>query len=202
MTRRRASLTELEGAVLGVIWSRRSITAYGVRQRFLSSPTRGWSSSHGAIYPAVERLIRYGFVAADPARSDRRATKTLTVTQVGSEALRQWLMGLEEWMGGATVDPIRTRVNYFSILSLEERKSYLADAERNARAALAELQDFTPDPAAHDSWGLEAASVGIRLEVEARLKWLGILRERLEAENPAAPESDPGQCSSIGRTEA
>ena len=172
-------MTELEGAVLGVIWSRGPITAYGVRQRFMRSPTHGWSSSKGAIYPAIKRLTLEGLICSTPDRHDKRATRQLTLTAEGKAALRHWLADLEDWMGGAIVDPVRTRINYLGALSRAQQLAFLERAESNAVSALKAMDDSPPDPAAHERWGLAAAGEGVRAEVETRLGWLRRVRASL-----------------------
>ena len=47
-------MTELEGAILGVIRLDPSCTAYRVRQVFLASRSDEWSGSAGAVYPAID----------------------------------------------------------------------------------------------------------------------------------------------------
>jgi DNA-binding PadR family transcriptional regulator len=164
-------MTELEGAVLGVIWSLGPITAYGVMQRFSASTTRGWSSSTGAIYPAIKRLTREGLVESTPELQDRRSTRRLTLTAAGKAALRDWLMRLEDWMGGAPVDPVRTRMNYIGILSRAQQLALVEKAKANARRALDEIAAFEPDPGHHRE-GVAIAARGVQADVEARIRWL------------------------------
>jgi DNA-binding PadR family transcriptional regulator len=174
-------LTELEGAVLGVIWSRGPITAYGVRQRFMTSTTRGWSTSTGAIHPAIRRLAGYGFISSTPEPGDGRSSRRLEATSAGEEALQSWILGLEDWMGSAVVDPVRTRVNYLAVLPAPDRRAFIDRAERNARAALADMANYDPDPQARDPKPLAAAHLGAQMDVEARVAWLGKLRDIFDA---------------------
>jgi len=169
-------MTELEGAVLGVIWSRGPITAYGVLQRFIASTTRGWSASSGAIYPAIKRLIADGLVQATPEPGDKRSTRQLMLTSKGKAALRDWLLELQDWMGGAVVDPVRTRMNYIGLLPHAQQLELIDKAKGNARSALAEIEDFVPDPTAHEQWGLKLGAAGARADVDARLAWLEQVR--------------------------
>jgi DNA-binding PadR family transcriptional regulator len=173
-------MTELEGAVLGVIWSLGPITSYGVLQRFSASTTRGWSSSTGAIYPAIKRLTRAGLVESTPELQDRRSTRRLAITETGKSALRDWIMALEDWMGGAAVDPVRTRMNYIGILSRAQQLALVEKARGNARSALSELESFVPDPTGHHREGVAIAARGARADVEARIKWLDQARTLLE----------------------
>jgi DNA-binding PadR family transcriptional regulator len=173
-------MTELEGAVLGVIWSLGPITAYGVLQRFSASTTPGWSSSTGAIYPAIKRLTRQGLVESKPEVGDRRSTRRLALTEAGKSALRVWLMGLEDWMGGAAVDPVRTRMNYIGILSRAQQLALVEKARENAIAALNELASFVPDPGHHEE-GVAIAARGATADIKARIAWLAEVQELLSA---------------------
>jgi DNA-binding PadR family transcriptional regulator len=186
------NLTELEGAVLGVVWSRGPITPYGVRRQFLDSPTRGWSSSTGAIYPAIKRLIQYGLLAASDGSTGARESRRLDATEAGRAALRSWINDLQDWMGGPPVDPVRTRINYLEALPLAQRVVFLEHAERNARAALAAIQAHGNAPAARHKRGLAAGLLGARLEVEARLKWLAAVRSSL-SELPSGEKADSSE---------
>lgn len=173
-------LTELEGAVLGVVWSRGPLTAYGVRQRFMRSTTPGWSASTGAIYPAIERLTAYGLVVSTPQPGDGRSSRMLEASASGLDALRSWIRELQDWMGAAMVDPVRTRVIYIGALDQEERAAFLNSAERNATAALAELKKPPVDPQPRDPQSLTAARLGAQMDIEARLKWLDEVRILLD----------------------
>jgi DNA-binding PadR family transcriptional regulator len=171
-------ITELEGAVLGVVWSLGPITAYGVLQRFSASTTRGWSASTGAIYPAIKRLTREGLLESTPELQDRRSTRLLAITEAGKSALRDWIMGLEHWMGGAPVDPVRTRMNYIGILSRGQQLALVENARSNARRALNEIASFVPDPGHHRE-GVAIAARGVRADIEARIAWLGEVEKLL-----------------------
>ena len=172
-------MTELEGAVLGVIWSLGPITAYGVMQRFAESTTPGWSSSTGAIYPAIKRLTREGLVESTPELQDRRSTRRLALTEGGKSALRDWIMELEDWMGGAAVDPVRTRMNYIGILSHTQQLAMVENARNNALSALSELVSFEPDPIGHHREGVAIAARGAQADIKARIAWLGEVQELL-----------------------
>ena len=49
MTKSRAGLTELEGAIFGLLGRGRSRTGYHFRQEFLTSPSAEWSGSAGRL---------------------------------------------------------------------------------------------------------------------------------------------------------
>jgi hypothetical protein len=84
-------------------------------------------------------------------------------------------------MGGAPVDPLRTRVSYLAALTAEERVGFLDRAERDVRAALDETGRAQPDPEARHRWALEASRLGVRMQIEAKLAWLQRIRESIVA---------------------
>src|SRR3712207_1221428 len=102
------AVTELEGVIIGIVASREPCSTYVVRQRFEQSPTWGWSSSKGAIYPAVRRLIARGLLAAKREERGRQTSELLSVSEAGRAALVEWICSIGSDMGGAPVDPIRT----------------------------------------------------------------------------------------------
>src|SRR5262249_54368955 len=125
-------LTELEGAVLGVIRAKGPCTPYAVRREFQKSLTPYWSGRAGALYPLVARLMRRRLLRAVRATGDGRGGTLYTLTAAGDRALRQWLAPpLSPLILGAPPDPIRTRVGFLGLLSPEERHAFLTDAGDN-----------------------------------------------------------------------
>jgi DNA-binding PadR family transcriptional regulator len=170
-------LTELEGVILGIVASRQPCSPYVVRSRFERSPTWGWSSSKGAIYPAVRRLVSRGLISTTPLLTGRRKSELLALTDIGRQSLRAWVLDLEPGVGGAPIDPIRTRVNYLAALEPAERVRFLDCAVEEARRALKVALASEPDPEASDRWALEATWLGVRSQVKAKLNWLEELRD-------------------------
>lgn len=165
-------LTELEGVILGIVSSRQPCTTYVVRQRFERSPTWGWSTSKGAVYPAVSRLVLRGLLHSERQEQPRRRVELLRLSKTGHEALVTWLLTLTPEMGSAPVDPIRARANYLANLKPDQRRIFLEQAEAATREALAVAKEAVPDPAAAGAWALEATYLGVQMQVEAKLKWL------------------------------
>src|SRR3569832_2452332 len=64
ITKARGGLTELEGAILGVLRRGGAMSAYAMRQVFLVSQSDEWSGSAGAVYPAIARRRGAGRGAA------------------------------------------------------------------------------------------------------------------------------------------
>lgn len=171
------SLSELEGVILGIVSTRQPCTAYAVRSRFEQSPTWGWSSSKGAIYPAISRLIGRAVLESRPAEKGRRKSEMLFLTTKGEGELQVWVSSIREEMGGAPVDPIRTRVNYLAALPIGERQAFLDQCEEAAIAALKRATGTVPDPDAQNRWTLHATALGVQMQIEAKLRWLRIVRE-------------------------
>lgn len=185
-------LSELEGVILGIVSTREPCSAYVVRQRFERSPTWGWSSSKGSIYPAIARLKSRSLLAGEPAQGDRRNTELLRITASGRQALQEWIGAVGMEMGGVPVDPIRTRVNYLAALPLSERRAFLDRCEHAAFEALARASTAVPDPQARNRWTLHATALGILMQVETKLRWLRAIRAvALEEDRTILPETQP-----------
>ena len=168
--------TELEGVILGIVSSRQPCSAYVVRQRFEQSPTWGWSKSKGAIYPAVARLVSRGYLAAEDVKENGRSKELLRLTDRGREVLHSWIQEFRDDMGGAPVDPVRTRVNYLAVLSPAEREAFLDRAEAAAREALMRATLNVPDARAADRWTLHATALGVQMQIKAKISWIREVR--------------------------
>ncbi|WP_425505266.1 PadR family transcriptional regulator [Sphingomonas sinipercae] len=170
-------ITELEGVILGIVHSRGVCSTYAIRRRFEQSPTWGWSSSKGSIYPAVRRLTARGLLVGAQSRETERGTELLQITATGKHELAAWITALTPEMGGAPVDPIRTRVNYLGALVAKDRNTFLAAAEKSIRDALDRASAAENDPLASDNWTLHATALGIQLQLQAKLRWIEELRK-------------------------
>jgi DNA-binding PadR family transcriptional regulator len=174
-----AEVTELEGVILGIVWSRQPCSPYVVLSRFQRSPTSGWSSSTGAIYPAIRRLKAKGLLDHRSGSTGKRKSELLSLSVHGSLALRGWISNLAEEMGSAGIDPIRARVNYLMALDGEARSAFLDRAEEVTRSRLELARASKGDPEAKQSWTLLATASAVVHQLEARLRWLRELRELL-----------------------
>ena len=165
--------------ILGIVWSREPCSPYVVLSRFQRSPTWGWSSSTGAIYPAIRRLKERGLIDHRSDSTGNRRSELLSLSAVGAVALREWISRLSEEMGSAGLDPIRTRVNYLPALEPDARRAFLDRAEEVTRSRLELARVSRGDPEAKQSWTLIATASGVVHQLEARLKWLCELRHIL-----------------------
>ena len=174
-------LTELESCTLGVIRQYQPCSTYRVRSEFARSTTTAWSASAGSIYPVIDRLVRAGYVRIHGRSRDARGRRDLALTRRGARVLRDWIMNLDPSLARATPDPIRSRVCFLDQLSSDgDRHELLALAEELTGAMIRELraEERTPGDVTEMD---RLAAIGSRLQLEARLTWLGIVRRRVSA---------------------
>ena len=166
MTKSRAGLTELEGAIFGVLVRAPSATAYRIRRVFQDSRSAEWSGSAGAVYPAIRRLVAERLLK-ERAEDDGRGTRTYALTPAGRAAYERWLCDIARAVGPG-LDPFRTRAPLWTGLpSATQRK-----LERELRAALEEQrQNLSAALRDLDKSDSAAAHLHIAL-LDLRLKWL------------------------------
>jgi DNA-binding PadR family transcriptional regulator len=165
------ALTELDYCVLGVVWREGPISAYGVRMRFQTSVTPAWSSSTGAIYPAIRRLAAAGTIRTGSPTGGRR-TRTLEATARGATALRAWLTRPDARLGGLAVDPLRTRIQFITALEPAAVRQFLKEARTNCRRSLKALEELEAGAAAENRVEARWGTLGAIHEARARLEWL------------------------------
>jgi len=178
--RPRGTLTELEGCVLGIAWSRGPCTAYVARKVFLDSPSPYWSGSAGAVYPLLARLEGRGFVRAQAHSAGRRASRRFAITPRGRRMLERWLgPPLPAWIFGIPMDPLRTRMGFLGALPARRRTLFLAAAERHARVHLEAARNELAGTRTGGDLFDQLVSRGAVGSLEARLAWLSGARRRL-----------------------
>ena len=166
MTKPRAKLTELEGAILGVFRLDPSCTAYRVRQIFLASQSAEWSGSAGAVYPAINRLEARGQIRSMP-QTDKRGTCTYRLTRAGEAAHDRWLCDSDRAIGPG-LDPFRTRAGFWSVLTAPKLRSLLLRLRRQIEMRRNQLLRELP---ALDESDTIMVNLHIALQ-ELRLKWV------------------------------
>ena len=173
-------LTELEGAVLGVVWERGPCTPYAVRHVFLDSPSPYWSGSAGAIYPLMQRLERQGRIASKKSSTGRRRRALYMLTPAGRRAFRAWLR--PPWpavVTGVPADPLRTRVSFLGALPAWTRARFLKQAVERIASSIPGLEkDRQRQRRAGNLFEAAVArgAVGAQL---ARRRWLDGLRTEM-----------------------
>jgi len=159
-------LTELEGAVLSEIHHRGQKTAFQVRRAFATSFSLEWKGSAGAIYPAVQRLVKRGLIHASSARGGR-GTRMLRVTEKGRTEMLAW--ACDPVRGSSIgIDPFRLRSGIWWELPRKEREKLFRALRKSIEEAIPPLEGYLKetDP-------VEKVRVELGLEVQrARLKRL------------------------------
>jgi DNA-binding PadR family transcriptional regulator len=179
--------SELEGAVLGVIWQEGPCTAYTVRKRFMSSPSPQWSGSAGAIYPLVRRLEKKRLLASRILTGTKRGGRSYRLTSAGQRVLNDWIKPpLNPTVTGVPADPLRTRIGFLGALTPAERRSFIASAlqgnDAEIQATLLEIKESRKE---NDHWYLLAAQ-GALACLRARRTWLQAAARSLPHKRRAA----------------
>lgn len=165
--------SELEGAVLGVIWQEGPCTAYAVRKRFIDSPSPQWSGSAGAIYPLVKRLEEKRFLTSRTLTGTKRGGRLYALTVAGRKLLRVWIAPpLEPMVTGVPPDPLRTRMGFLGALTPAERRVFIREAVAGNDAEIeASRADVRRSRREDDRWRLLVAR-GALASLLARRTWL------------------------------
>lgn len=165
-----ASLTELEGVVVGIAHRDGPCTAYEIRRLLAASPSTQWSGSAGAVYPLVRRLTGLGFLRAI-SHPVRTKSMCYVATPKGVDALRAW-MGPPFGDAVRTVshDPLRSRAAMLAILGGDERRAWVAAALGVLDEVEAAVTQWSKDHA--DDPVSELLTIAGRADIAARREWL------------------------------
>jgi DNA-binding PadR family transcriptional regulator len=136
-------ITELEGAILSEIHHRGQKTAFQVRRAFASSFSLEWNGSAGAIYPAVKRLEREGFIHAGAAEGGR-AARRLSLTGPGIAALDAWALDTR-LAASIGIDPFRLRSGIWDLLPENERKALFVRLDDEIADSVARMETAMAD---------------------------------------------------------
>ncbi len=89
--KQKADLSPLSLAILGLI-SQKPLTGYDLRKVFATTPMGHFSSSPGAIYPALRRIEEAGWIRPDASASrTRRQRVVYQITARGRNVLQEHL---------------------------------------------------------------------------------------------------------------
>jgi DNA-binding PadR family transcriptional regulator len=174
-------MSDLEMAILGVIWKRAPCTAYAVAREFFNSPSSHWRGSAGAVYPAIDRMRRLGLIKQQKDVRLGRPCSLLSLTPKGLIQLQQWLTPpLDEAAATITHDPVRTRSFFLAALPPEQQRAFLEDAEQQLHSQLPALENEIAKYQASGDWFSEQAQRGTLHVMKGRLAWLREFRAALE----------------------
>lgn len=159
-------LSELEGAILSELQHRGRQTAFKVRRSFATSPSLEWRGSAGSVYAAIRRLEVAGLIEGEE-QSDRRGTRLLRITRLGSEAMAAWACDVTRAIS-VGVDPFRLRSGIWDAVDAHRRADLFVELE----AALVHDIDVLKS---HRRYGdvIETASMDLAIRLQqSRLAWL------------------------------
>lgn len=140
--------TPLEHALLGLLLEQPR-SGYALRRVFAETPIGRFSSSPGAIYPALARLEQQGLLQGRVDRTHpRRPARVLRLTAAGRRQVLAWIEG------PVTAEDARERPD-----DLLLRFAFLPFANGDAPAFLA---------ACESAWRAEAAALAAWLDSEGR----------------------------------
>jgi DNA-binding PadR family transcriptional regulator len=159
-------LTELEGSVLSELHHRGRQTAFRVRRSFSVSPSIEWRGSAGAVYPAIKRMERGGMIEAE-ASGDGRATRLLSITAGGIEAMNEWACDPVRACS-VGIDPFRMRAGIWMSLDPARRVATTASIRQELVESVERLASWS-----RHGDVIERTSVDLSLRLQrSRLAWL------------------------------
>ena len=131
--KKKESISQLGYVLLGLIAMKPS-NGYELRKIFESTPMGRYSSSPGAIYPALKKLQVAGAVATrQTTGKTARSVQHLTVTRAGKEALHAWLRILPSKDDiGRDFDNVLLRFSYLGLLQDEKFSLQFLEAMETA----------------------------------------------------------------------
>jgi DNA-binding PadR family transcriptional regulator len=160
------SLSTLELTALGIVWKKGPCTAYAVMREFSGSQTVAYRSGAGSIYPLLKRLGGAGFLSL--------VGDKLSITPLGVSQLKAWDPEVS-----TNLDPLRSRVYFLGVLSVEEQRSFLSQSLLALKALLKEAKAGVK---AYRDAGQEMSALamtGAVYETEARIKFVKELEKAL-----------------------
>ena len=167
------ALSELEGAVLGLIHASGGCTAYAVRKALASSRSSHFSSSAGSVYPLIRRFEKRGMISTQKTRRAGAGSRLCSLSPKGIAALREWLAPpVTARMAAVSLDPIRTRVVFLRHLTPAQRKRFLNEADValgvEIDATIHDLEQRRQEGSTWQAFATEGALAVLR----ARRRWI------------------------------
>jgi len=168
-------LTTLEYALLGLV-GMAPMSGYDVHKVFDTTPMGHFSSSPGAIYPALRRLERRGLLEARlDQTTETRPRRVYSLSEAGDAALMAWLR--EAVTRDGMVRDAGAPLLRFSLmqgrLSPQEVITYLEGYRQVVTSYLEELRGYLPDvrvdSALHARLSLERGISGYESDAD----WIG-----------------------------
>jgi len=187
---RGATLSELEGCVLGLVWRDGPCTPYAVRRELRGSPNPHWGHSAGSIYPVFRRLEKASLISAEPHATGARKGFHYRVTAAGRRALRRWLgPPVSELSAALPPDPLRTRMAFLGVLEKTEQLAFLDSARSRIEEQLERVDPYRTR-FAHDPHA-RLVSDGAAATIRTRLDWIHAAGRALGQRPPRSSRKEP-----------
>ncbi len=134
-------ITSLDYAILGLIHQEPQ-SGYGIRKEFETTALGNYSSSPGAIYPALKRLQKLGLVIKSTYGNDHK--KRFGCTEAGKNALTEWLSKpLELHDVAKNLDELLLRFAFMgNLLKKENKLSFLLSLQELLKTYITELKTY------------------------------------------------------------
>ncbi|HLP00156.1 MAG TPA: PadR family transcriptional regulator, partial [Fimbriimonas sp.] len=158
-------LSVLELTALGILYKKGPCVGHAVLLEFSHSQTLAYRTGAGSIYPLLKRLHAGGFIEL--------VGKKYAISQAGLEALREWF---GEHEASTNLDPIRSKLYFLGVLSVEEQIRFVDESLVSLREVLTSVQQGLADYVAAGSTLSQLAMRGAEIETEARIQWLTEVR--------------------------
>lgn len=165
--------TNLGFALLGLLHGQ-AMTGYDLRKVFAETALGNYSSSPGAIYPALARLEEHGFIEGREDNTKRlRPKKLYRPSDKGRHIFREWLLqevSADDMRGN--LDELMLRFAFHSVLdSAEATRAFLEGFSTELKDYIEELKEqtkgFPEEAPIHSRLALEAGLV----QYEALAHW-------------------------------
>ena len=156
-------------------------SGYDLRKTFVSTPLSHFSDSPGAIYPALRRLSRQGWIAPVARPQGGRRRRLFEPTELGRRALRQWLGRAptsEDVVRGW--DVLMLRLAFMGESARGPMLRFLAAIESALQRYVAELEAFQADKGPDLPLGAQLAFESGVEGYRARARWTRRAVERVQ----------------------
>ncbi len=198
-------LTTTSYSLLALL-ARRPWSAYDITQYMKLSPLRRvWPKAESRIYAEPKRLVTAGLAEVSEQYNGKRKSSIYSITSAGRETLTQWLQGPTghlEYKYEILVKLLSadhgTREDVSALLD-EAKTQALLEAQllRDGLETVLEQGFKMPEMAEFNTWIMRY----VINDVEARLKWVAQMQQRLPELSEIAPGGDEAKARDIYSTE-
>ncbi len=176
----------LELVLLGLI-SQAPSSGYDLRKVFTTTPMGHFSSSPGAIYPALKRLEKNGLIEGTvKGRDTLRPRRVYTLTEEGKEALKQrFSQPITRDDIVWHLDDLMLRFAFMGdILGREKALSFLKEFLQQIESYIPDLREHLENARKSESpYGAFAVEHGIEL-YKTHARWAKHVVDRIEGNQP------------------